>query len=108
MELQVFIMNGHQISIILMVETIEHRSPGIAVIAFKYVYIEIPAFFVFNLIVTHSAPHKTWSLFCHVHSIMIIDIFADFLRPNLVRKLYGSPFGARRRTRHSVGAEIHG
>jgi hypothetical protein len=77
-------MNGHQIPVILMVETIEYRSPGITVIVFKYVYIEIPAFFVFYLIVIHSEPPITRSLFCGVlfrgvFSNMCIGILAEFL-----------------------------
>ena len=84
MEFKVLIMNSHQIPIIVMVETIEYRSPGITVIVFKYLYIEIPAVFVFYLIVTHSAPLKTRSLFCRVFfrsvfSNRIIGILAGFL-----------------------------
>ena len=84
MELKVLIMNVHQIPIIVMVETIQHRLPGITVIVFKYVYIEIPAFFAFYLIVTHSAPPVTRPLFCRVHfkrmsSNMIIGVLAEFL-----------------------------
>jgi hypothetical protein len=48
-----------------MVETIEHRSPGIAVIVLQYVFIEIQAVFISYLIVTHVAPPKTRFVFCH-------------------------------------------
>jgi hypothetical protein len=56
MELEVLVMDGHQIPVIFVVETIQYRSPGITVIALQDVFVEIEAFFVPYLIAIHAAP----------------------------------------------------